>query len=43
MIGYSILIFRLNRNELNAAVTGDFRQLTEITQNALTKPKPSPK
>lgn len=43
MIGYSILIFRLNRDELNAAVTGDFSQLAKITGKALTTPEIPPK
>ncbi|MEO6992074.1 MAG: glycosyltransferase family 39 protein [Lacunisphaera sp.] len=38
MIGYSILIFQLNRDELNTAVSGDFSQLAAITGNALTVP-----
>ncbi|HEY4246276.1 MAG TPA: glycosyltransferase family 39 protein [Lacunisphaera sp.] len=43
MIGYSILIFRLDRDELNATVNGDFRQLAEITEKALTMPESPPK
>ncbi len=43
MIGYSILIFRLNRDELNAAINGDFHQLAVITEKALLAPQASPK
>lgn len=37
MIGYSILIFRLNQEELDAAIGGNFSELAGATEKALKK------
>ena len=40
IIGYSILIYRLDQRELDAAINGDLRQLAAAIEHALTAPPP---